>query len=185
MNAAPFRSLTIEIKKSGQRLEGGGVRKFIFLFILLALGILQLTALDNFKIFNIKPDLLLLSVIIVSLTFQLREALFLSIFAGVFKDSLVTSAFGINTLLFAFWCFIIIKLSRKVTIDSSFMRICLVFIIVFLHNLIIGIIFLYLRITVALGIYLRIVFIESIYTAFILAMLFKIKWLEKRLSIGQ
>lgn len=151
------------------------MRKWIFFFIIVLLGIVQLTVLDYFKIFNIKPDLLLICVVIASLIFELKPAMVLSVFAGIFKDAFgVVSTLPINTLLFALWSFLIVRLSKNISLDNNLMRLFLVFIVTILHNTITGLIFIYSGKLVPLGIFLRIVSIEAIYTALILPLVFRI-----------
>lgn len=146
---------------------------FIFSIITIILGIVQVTILDYFKIFNIKPDFLLMSVVIVSLLFEARSALILSIFAGILKDTFAASTFGINTVLFVLWSFLIIRLTKEIPIDSNFIRAVLIFIVGVLHNTIIGLLFIYLGNFIAVGILLRIIAIQSLYTAIVFPLVFK------------
>ncbi len=150
------------------------MKKLFFLFIIIILGVLQPTLLDYFKVFSVKPDLLLISVVIASLVFDLRWAFVLSVFAGFFKDIFGTSTFGINTIMFALWSFLIVRLSKEISIDSDTRRIALLFIITAIHNTITGLIFIYSGRLVPLGIFLRVVIVESIYTAIVLPLIFNI-----------
>ncbi len=150
------------------------IKKILYLFIIFVIGIFQVTLLDFFKIFNVKPDLLLISAVIASLVFKFKWALFFSIFAGIFKDVFVVSTFGINTLLFCLWSFLILKLTKEIPIDNNFIRLILIFIIAFLHNIISGLFLFYSGKPIPLGIFLRTVSIGSIYTALVLLLVFKI-----------
>ena len=170
------------------------MRNWIFPFIILIFGLLQVTILDYFKVFGIKPDLLLISMVIVSLIFEFKWALALSIFAGIFKDVFVVGTFGINTLLFPLWTFLIIRLAKEIPLDNNFIRVVLIFIIAFLHSTITGLLLIYSGNFIPLGIFLRIVSIESLYTALVLPLVFKIsksrlwrahlRWQEQRLLMG-
>jgi len=146
----------------------------IFLFGIVTLGLVQLVFLDYFKLFNVKPDLILIIISLCSLVLELRWALALSIFAGLFKDAFGVSVFGINTLLFPIWSFLIIKLAKKISIDNNYLRMGLIFIIATLHNTITGITVIYLGSFISLGIFLRIVFVGSLYTAVISPLVFKV-----------
>jgi len=150
------------------------VKKIFFLFIIIILGLLQITLLDFFRVFGIKPDLLLICSVVSSLVFEFRWALMFCIFAGFFKDALGISALGINTLFFPIWCLLIIRLNREVTLDSNFIHIGLIFIVTFFHNIITGLISVYSGNVIPLGIFLRILIIESIYTALVFPLIFKI-----------
>lgn len=150
------------------------MRNWLFLPIIVVLGILQVTILDYFGIFGVKPDLLLISVVILSLfSLRLKWILFLSIFVGILKDLLGVNAFGINTLLLPLWSFLIIKLSKKITIDNNFIFATVVFIITVFNDIITTLIFLFLGNLVQWGIFLRITFLGSLYTAFVSPLIFK------------
>jgi len=149
------------------------MKKLYFFLATLSLGVLQVSLLDYFKIFNVKPDLLLISAVIASLIFKFPWAILLSIFAGLFKDAFSIGAFGINTLLFSLWCFLIARLTRKLSLEDDLMRIALIFLIALIHHIIIGLLFLPLGKSIALGIFMRIIIIESIYTAAVSPLIFK------------
>lgn len=134
---------------------------------------LQLTLLDYIKIFNVKPDLFLVCAVIASLIFKPRLALFFSLFAGMLKDAFSVNAFAIHTLLYPFWSFLIIRLSRKITIETNIIRMVLIFIISFLHSVATGLIFIYLNTFIPAGIFLRIVIIESFYTTAVFPLVFR------------
>lgn len=149
------------------------MRKLIFILTLIILVILQATVLNYFNIFNVRPDLLLISVIITSLFFPPLLAISLSISAGILKDIFSINAFGMNTPLFFLWSFLIIKLSRKITFDTDYIRLALIFVIAILNNIITRLILLFFGNPVSLGIFLRIVFIESLYTVIISLLVLK------------
>ena len=143
------------------------MKNSIFIAAIIIFALLQTTILNCVTIFNVKPDLLLSSVIIASLFFKPQWAIPLSIFAGILKDIFSVNVFGLNSILFFLWSFLIIKLSRKISFDSNYVRLVLVFIIAILNNIITRLIFLFLGNFISLGLFLRITFIESLYTALI------------------
>ena len=149
------------------------MKHFIFIAVIIIFGLLQTTILNCINIFNVKPDLLLISVIIASLNFQPVWAISLSIFAGILKDIFSGNAFGMHTLLFFVWSFLIIKLSRKISFDSDYIKLALLSIVVILNNIITRLIFLFLGNFISLGLFLRITFIESLYTALIFPLVLK------------
>jgi len=156
------------------------MKNWIFFLIIVALGMLQVTVLNYFKIFGVKPDLLLITVVIAGLFFEFKWAFVLSVFAGLFKDVFGANIFGINTLLFPLWSFLIVRLNKEITIDYNFIRIILVFIVSLLHNTITGLILIYSGNLIPLGLFLRIVSLQSIYTALVLPL---ILWIGQRLLI--
>lgn len=150
------------------------MKNWIILPIIIILCLIEVALLDYFKIFGVKPDLLLVGGLMISLfSLDLKGAMPLSIFAGMLKDIFCLNSFGINTLLFALWSFLIVELARKITIDHYFIRATLIFIIALLNNIITRLIFLSLARFIPLGISLRIIFLESFYTAILALLIFK------------
>lgn len=150
------------------------MKNWLFLFILLALGVLQVTVMGYFQIFGTMPDLLLVGVVIASLIFDLRLALLCGLLAGVFKDSLGLNTFGINALIFVSWSFLIAEVSRRLSINTNSRRMVLIFIVALMHNLLNGLALAFLGKSIPLGIFLRVIFISSIYTALALPAVFGI-----------
>lgn len=149
------------------------MKKFLFFSTVIVSGLLQVTILNYFKIFNIKPDLLLICAVIASLTFELKWALIFSLSAGLLKDVFAMYSFGINSALFLLWSFCIARLNREISLESNVFRMGLVFIITFLHTVISGIIYTYSGRFVPLGIILRIIILQSVYTALVLPIVYK------------
>ncbi len=151
-----------------------GVKKWIFLLIIIISGVLQVTILNNIRIFYVKPDLLLICVVYASLFFDLKWAFAFSIFAGIFKDSFLAAPFGINTILFPVWCLLIIELAKKISIDFDLIQLGLLFIISLLHNITQGTVLVYLGNFIPFGIFLRNVSISAVYTTLFLPLMFEI-----------
>lgn len=152
-----------------------GVKKWFFLFIAVVLAIFQITILDYFQIFNVKPDFFLIVVVMASLyfSFELRWAVFLSAFSGMLKDILGPNTFGINTLLFALWSVLIANLSKKISLDNNFISAAVIFVTVILNGAVIQLIFLFSGKFISWPVFLRIVLLESLYTALVLSIIFK------------
>lgn len=140
------------------------MKQWILAFIIVISALLQATVLNCVNIFNVKPDLLLICMVISSISFAPRSAISLSIFSGLLKDIFSASTFGMYTFLFLLWSFLIIKLSRKITFDSHYIQLAIIFIIAVFNNIIIRLIFLFLGNFISWGIFLRITLIESLYT---------------------
>jgi len=141
------------------------MKKIYFFLAILALGFIQLTLLNYFRIFTVRPDLLLVACVVFSLRFPGKWALFLSVFAGLFKDISSAQAIGINTLLFALWSLAITRLTREISIDNDYLAAILVLVIALTQNILCGFYQLYVGNSIALGIFLRITVLESLYTA--------------------
>lgn len=153
------------------------MKKVLFLLFIIIFGIIQVTSINYFNVFGIRPDLLLISVCLASLFFEFKWAFVFSICAGLFKDAFSINTFALNTLLFPFWCFLISRAAAKIDIDNNFMRIVLIFLVTVIHNIITGLIFISSGNLVPLGVFLRIVALGSIYTALAALLVLKI-WPE-------
>ncbi len=141
------------------------MRKWNFFIFVLIAGLLEATFLNYLKIFNVKPNLILCLVVLASLYLDRGKSLGLACFSGILKDIFSIQFFGINTLLFPFWSFTIIKLSKKISLDNDFICATLIFITVIAHNIAATLIFISLnKAVVPWGIFLRITFLESLYT---------------------
>ena len=148
------------------------MKKLFFFTAIIVSGLLQVTILNYFRIFTIKPDLLLIFVVIAGLTFELRWVLIFSLFAGIFKD-VFCAAFGINTALFFLWGLLIWRLNREISIENNLLRALLVFIAAFIHNIASGLILISSGNILFYGVFLRIVTLQPIYTAAVLPLAFK------------
>ena len=150
------------------------MRVSVFLVIALILAVFQLTSLSYFRLFGVSPDLFLVCVFIASLFFKLRWSIIFSVLLGIFKDSFSPDTFGLNIILFSLWSFLIVQVSRKITIDDNITRALLLFIVALLQNIISGLLLFYSGGNVPTGIFLRIVFLGSLYTALTLPLILKI-----------
>lgn len=150
------------------------MKKLVFFLAIFLAGLLQVTILDYFRIFTIKPSLFLIFVVLASLTFELKWALIFSLFSGIYKDIFAISAFGINTAFFLLWSFLIVRLNREISIENNVLRCGLVLIVTFIHGISIGLIYVYSGNYVPMGIFLRIITLQAIYTALIAPIVFKL-----------
>lgn len=150
------------------------MKKLFFFVLILILGLVQATILNYFRIFFVKPDFLLISIVIASLYFAPCWAITFSIFAGFLKDILGKGSFGINTILFLIWSFLIIKLAKKVSIDHNISRAVLILIVVFLNDLLIRLIFLSSGTFITLVVFFKVMFLESFYTVLVSPLVFKV-----------
>jgi rod shape-determining protein MreD len=103
--------------------------------VLILLAILQSTVLDYLKIFNVQPDILLIAVIIIALSRDLKSVMVCSYFAGFVKDLLGGMPLGINTLILPLLSFLVFRLSKEIVIESNYMRASVIAIAVILENL--------------------------------------------------
>ncbi|MBM3243224.1 MAG: rod shape-determining protein MreD [Candidatus Omnitrophica bacterium] len=143
-------------------------------FILSALfALIQVTLLDYFKLFGVKPDLLLIAVFLGCLFLDFKRAMFLAISTGFFKDIFSFRFFGFNTVLFALWVLLLNHLMRRVSIEDNLSRTVVIFTVALLSNVIAGLALLYLGAHLPVGGFLRIVIISPIYTVLIFSLIIK------------
>ena len=150
------------------------MKKTVFILAIFATAILQITVADYLRIFNVKPDLLLIPACLGALFFGLPSSLAFALLSGVLKDSVSINPFGTNTLLFSLWCFLVFRLAKKISVDSELRSAALIFLIAIAHNTILGLMYVYSGNPVPTGIFLRIVSIGSVYTALITPLYFRL-----------
>jgi rod shape-determining protein MreD len=141
--------------------------KPIGIFISVVIFIMfQVTILDYIKIFGVKPDIILMYVCFISLVFELKWALPLSIFAGFLKDIFLVTPYDLNAVLFAFFSFSIRQFMHRVSLEKNLMPIAflfIVFMVTLIHHTLTGLILIYSGKKITLGIFLRIITVQSIY----------------------
>ncbi len=146
-------------------------------FLILVFGIIQAVFLDWFKVFNVQPDLLLLSMVIVSLGndrgHSPRWAIALSLFAGIFKD-IFASSWGLNTFLFPLWSFFIVRLSHKISFDEDIVRVGLVFVATLVYSISCALILACSGKIIPFGIISRIIILGSFYNVIVFLLIIQI-----------
>lgn len=148
--------------------------KLKFLGLILFFGLLQVTVLDIFRIFNIKPDLLLIMAVIAALRFELKWALVFSFAAGFFKDIFSTQAFGMNSALFVLWGYLITRVNKEVSIDYDLIRLVLMAVVSALNYIIVQAILVYLGNYIPLGVFMRGIILQVIYTSLFFLPVYKL-----------
>jgi rod shape-determining protein MreD len=149
------------------------MRNWIFLIFILIFALFQTTMLDYVKIFGVKPDLFLISVVLAGIYFESRWALFISLSSGILKDTFGINTFGINTLLLPLLCLLIIQLNKKLSIDNNFLSSIVTFIVAMLYAALARLVFLYLDNFIPYSVFLRISFLEALYTSLIFSLIFR------------
>ncbi len=150
------------------------MKKWVLLLTIIALATLQLTWPGFLTFFNARPDLLLIFVIAAVFYLDFKVALVLSILCGLLKDVFLPGSFGINTILFPAWCYVIWRLGRQISTELGFIRPALVLTTALLNNIISGLQSVNLGGTIPPGIFLRNLIIPSLYTAALSPLIFKL-----------
>jgi rod shape-determining protein MreD len=150
------------------------VKKLIFAGIIVVLALSQATAAYYVHIFNIRPDLILICAVIAALFYRPRWALSLSVFAGLLKDIFSVAPFGMNAVLFFLWSFLIIKLSRVISLDNSYVRLVLIFIVAISDSIASMLILLLSGNFISWGVFFRIAVVGSLYTTLFFPLVLKL-----------
>ena len=140
----------------------------LFLIIILLVA-LQATIFNFLKLWQVKPELLLLCMVIISLYFDLKWSLIFSLLLGLLKDVFSGPGFGFNTIFFPLASFLIIYISKKVPLENNLLRLLIVLIAVLLHSILAAFFYGHL----ALGIFLRITILEAFLTGVIAYVIFR------------
>ncbi|MEI6831622.1 MAG: rod shape-determining protein MreD [Candidatus Omnitrophota bacterium] len=155
------------------------MRKWFLLLLLIVLATLELSWPKFLTFFYARPDLLLILCIAAVFYLDFKTALAISILCGLLKDIFLPVGFGMNTILFAIWCYCVNKLLRQISAEFDFMPFVLVLIVALFNNIIGGLIIVNSGNIVPLGIFLRNLIAPSVYTALVSPLVFK---LTKRIT---
>lgn len=150
------------------------MRNSLFLLLLLVFLLLQAGLVDSIRVFSAKPDLVTVIIIIGSVFFERKFALFCSLAAGLFKDIFAVNPYGVHTLLLPLWSFLVSFISRKLTIEDKFVLSVFTFVLVFVNCLLLRFINMFSIENTALGIFLRLAFLESLYSALFMPLVMNI-----------
>jgi len=149
------------------------MKERFFLWIAAICCLSQVTALNHFKVLGIKPDLIFICVVAASLFFEFKQALVISVLAGLFKDIFGVIPFGINTLFFCVWCILIMLVDKEISIEDNYIFALLIFIAVLINDIVMWIVSFYLGNIISLGMFLRITILEALYTALVSPLIFR------------
>jgi len=151
------------------------VKKSAIFLLSASLALIQFSTLDELKIWEVRPDLILVALFLGSLFVQRKEAFILAISLGLLKDIFSCSFLGINTLLFAFYIFIGNQINLNFSFEDNFSRTAFFLILSLLHNLSNGFYRIFLGGQLTLGVFLRLSLIASFYNSGLLYLLLKLK----------
>lgn len=141
------------------------MKKWPFFVFIVLCALIQISVLQVVRVFGIKPDLLLIGMVLANLLFDTPQAIIVSLFCGLMKDIFAPTLFGPNVILFVVWGLCISRLNREISIDNMYLRVALVFAVSLLHGIASGLYFISAGAYIPFGIFLKIVVVGSIYTA--------------------
>jgi rod shape-determining protein MreD len=141
------------------------IPKLLTLGVLALLAVLQSTIINAIGLINIKPDLLLIAVIISALGSSWKWALFYGFLAGALKDVLGSGSFGFYSVMFASFGYLCRELSKSLMIDSRLRLVITVSLAAALEYIILSLFLALSGDPVPIGIFLRSTLIGSAYSA--------------------
>jgi rod shape-determining protein MreD len=150
------------------------MRKWFLLLLLIALGTLELSWPKFLTFFYARPDLLLIFAIAAVFYLDFKLALAISILCGLFKDIFLPIGFGMNTILFSIFCYLVHRILRQISAEFDFMPLALVLVVALFNNIITGLITVNSGNIIPWGIFLRNLIIPSVYTALVSPLVFKL-----------
>ncbi|MBU1871573.1 MAG: rod shape-determining protein MreD [Candidatus Omnitrophica bacterium] len=125
----------IKVKVSILRLFRKYQAELKALLMLFVAFFLQATLLNHFRIFNVKPELILAILVFYSFFLDFKPVLGLAFIAGVFYDLMSVLPFGFNTLIFILWVILIRLVSRKLAVENGLITGGVLCMIILLNNL--------------------------------------------------
>ena len=149
------------------------MRKWIFFSIILFCAFLQTGFTGFFRIFGASADLLLICLVAASFFFKQKTAVFFGFLCGILKDLLDIQVFGIHTLLFTVVSVLLAKLSRKLSVENSYLAAVIVFLSSILYGILARFVFSYIDNIIPLGVFWRISILQALYTACVFYFIFR------------
>ena len=140
------------------------MRNYPFFILAIALCLAHPVFSQTFQMFWVKPDLIILSVVIASIYLDFGWAIFISIFAGITKDILGLNYFGMNILILPFYCYAIREISRKISLDNDFINMGILGVVIIVNSLLLRLFFIVNNVSIELGIFLRTFVFEFLFT---------------------
>lgn len=149
-------------------------RKQIYgVLILFIVAVLQATLLNYFRIFNIKPDVILIALIVLVPFFSLRWSVIFAFLSGVFRDIFSSLPFGINVILCIIWVIVAKEISRRLSIEHKLVRSAIPCLIILLNNLALRSFLFALQKPIIIYTFLKIVFLECIFALLLILPMYR------------
>jgi rod shape-determining protein MreD len=141
------------------------MRNLRFLLLILALALIQVSLLEPLRIFGVKPDLLLISVVISAIYFEFGWAVSFSLFAGILKDTFSAGDFGMSTLFFPVVALLIIQLNKRLTIENYISCSVVTFLASIIYDGLVRSLSMYMNDFVSYPVFFRVSILGALYTA--------------------
>ncbi len=140
------------------------MRNYPFFILSVVFCLAQPVFLQAFQMFWVKPDLIILAVVIASIYLDFGWAMSVAILGGITKDVLGLNYFGMNILVLPFYCYSIKEISRKISLDNDFINMGILGAVIIVNTLLLRLFFMLNNVTIELGIFLRTFVLEFLFT---------------------
>ena len=144
------------------------------ILVLFIIAVLQSTLLNHFRVFNVKPDIILVALIISVSFFDFKWSMVFSFLVGIFRDSFSILPFGLNTIICILWVFLAKQIYRRLSTEDKLISYAVPCMIVLLNNLTLQVILFLLGKTIALSIFAKVVILEFVFALLLVIPLYKI-----------
>jgi rod shape-determining protein MreD len=155
------------------------MKRILFFLAIIVLATLELNWPSFLNFFYCKPDLLLIFMVALVFFTDFKTALIFGILAGLAKDVFLPASWGINTICFSIWSYLLYRLSRQISAEENYVRLAIVLAVALLNNFVIGLQSVAPGNIMPPGIFLRNLIIISVYTTLLSPLIFK---LTKRIA---
>ncbi|MCK9595130.1 MAG: rod shape-determining protein MreD [Candidatus Omnitrophica bacterium] len=158
------------------------MRNLRFSLLILGLAFIQVGISEPLRLFGVKPDLLLISVVVAGIYFEFGWALFFSLFAGILKDVFTAGSFGMSSLFFPVVAFLIIQLNKRLTIENNTSCSVVVFLSSIVYDGLVRLLSVYMNDLVSYPVFFRVSILGALYTSIVMFVLLRpIKKIIRRL----
>lgn len=144
------------------------------ILVLFIIAILQSTLFNYFRIFNVKPDAILIALIVSVSFFEFKWSVIFAFLCGILRDLFSILPFGLNTIIFVLWVILAKQIYRRLSVEDKLISYTVPCMIILLNNLTLQAIFFLLGQSIALGIVVKIVLLELIFAVLLVLPLYKI-----------
>ncbi|MCM8791594.1 MAG: rod shape-determining protein MreD [Candidatus Omnitrophica bacterium] len=147
-------------------------RKTRLLIYFIVLSIIEICFLEVFEMFSLKIDLFVPALVNLGLNYSIGEVLGFGFLLGFLKDLLDFYPWGINSLLYFLFTYLVYRTAKAFVIESFYLKMSVVIFISLLINAFKGL-FIFYRVMPSLGIFLKITLISTFYTCVFSVIIFK------------
>ena len=121
------------------------MRRWVWIVLVLVCILLQTTVLDNFKLFDVKPDLILILVVFAALTRGKMTGSGVGFSGGILEDFFSTSLIGVNAFVKTLLGFVLGFFMKRFYIRRIKFQILVIFFVTIIHEISIYFVYLFFR----------------------------------------